>query len=81
LPAAAYRAYRQWRAVQPLPESDGGSREWRHREPKHLFGDRYVRTVLDALQSRQITLAKASDCLDSLKTKDIRTLERFYAGA
>jgi len=37
--------------------------------------------VLDALESRHITLAKASDCLDSLKVKDIRELERFYAGS
>jgi Zn-dependent peptidase ImmA (M78 family)/transcriptional regulator with XRE-family HTH domain len=81
LNVGVYAAYRQWRAAQPAPEEDGGSRKWRPREPKHLFGDRYVRTVLDALDSRHITLAKASDCLDSLKIKDIRELERFYAGS
>ena len=81
LSAGLYAAYRQWRAAQTVPEGGSGSREWRHREPKHLFGDRFVRTVLDALQSRHITLAKASDYLDSLKVKDIRELERFYAGS
>ncbi|HRH16773.1 MAG TPA: ImmA/IrrE family metallo-endopeptidase [Aquabacterium sp.] len=81
LPPALYAAYRQWRAAQPQQEGGSGSREWRHREPKHLFGDRFVRTVLDALQSRHITLAKASDYLDSLRVKDIRELERFYAGS
>jgi len=81
LPSGLYAAYRQWRAAQPVQDGTGGSREWRHREPKHLFGDRFVRTVLDALESRHITLAKASDCLDSLKVKDIRELERFYAGS
>lgn len=81
LPGWAYAAYRQWWAAQPVFDAGSGSREWRHREPKHLFGDRFVRTVLDALDCRQITLAKASDCLDSLKVKDIRELERFYAGS
>lgn len=81
LASEAYANYRRWWAAQPLPDAGSGSREWRHREPKHLFGDRFVRTVLDALDARQITLAKASDCLDSLKVKDIRELERFYAGS
>lgn len=81
LPYGVYASYRQWRAAQPAQDGSGGSREWRHREPKHLFGDKFVRTVLDALESRQITLAKASDCLDSLKVNDIRELERYYAGS
>lgn len=81
LPSGLYAAYRQWRGSLLPADVGAGSREWRHREPRHLFGDRYVRTVLDALESRQITLAKASDWLDSLKVKDIRELERFYAGS
>jgi hypothetical protein len=59
---------------------DGGSRKYRHREPKHVFGDTFVRTVLDALNARHITLAKASSYLDSLKIKDLHQLERYYAG-
>ena len=53
---------------------------YRYREPKHVFGDTFVRTVLDALNARHITLAKASSYLDSLKIKDLHQLENFYAG-
>ena len=53
---------------------------YRHREPKHIFGDRFVSTVLDALNSRHITLSKASSYLDSLKINDLHELERHYAG-
>lgn len=75
-----YVAYRQWRRQAPTKKTDGGSREWRHREPKHIFGDTFVRTVLDSLNERQITLAKASSYLDSLKIKDLHQLQRHYAG-
>lgn len=78
---AQYAAYRAWRDSQPRVDKEGGSREYRHREPKHVFGDRFVRTVLSALSSRQITLAKASDYLDGLKIKDLHQLEKLYAGA
>jgi Zn-dependent peptidase ImmA (M78 family) len=75
-----YQKYRQWRD-RPLPSPDpGGSRIYRNREPKHIFGDRFVRTVLDSLSARQITLAKASTYLDSIKVSDIHKLERHYAG-
>lgn len=80
LPQSEYSAYRQWRTNQVFPEKDGGSRKYRHREPKHVFGDPFVRTVLGALNNRQITLAKASGYLDSIKIKDLHQLERFYAG-
>ena len=78
---AEYLAYREWRDEQPRGEGTGGSRGYRHREPKHIFGDRFVRTVLDALSSRQITLSRASDYLDGLKIKDLHQLEKLYAGA
>lgn len=45
LPQAQYAAYRHWRAAQPAPEQDRGTRMYRHREPSHIFGDRFVRTV------------------------------------
>lgn len=80
LPKAQYTAYRQWCATRELPQKTGGSREYRNREPKHIFGDGYVRTVLDALNSRRITLAKASTYLDNLKISDLHKLERHYAG-
>lgn len=80
LPRARYQAYRDWRAQVKWPEKDGGNRGFRHREPKHIFGDVFVRTVLDALSGRYITLAKASRYLDGLKINDLHELERHYAG-
>ena len=80
LPQFQYTAYRKWRKESARPKTDGGSRVYRHREPMHVFGDTFVRTVLDALNARQVTLAKASSYLDSLKIKDLHRLERYYAG-
>jgi len=80
LPRKEYAAYRAWREETVPAEGDGGSRAYRHREPKHVFGDTYVRAVLDALSARHITLAKASSYLDNLKIKDVHLLERHYAG-
>ncbi len=80
LPKTQYLAYREWWSKRPsLPQNEGGSRH-RHREPKHIFGDNFVRTVLDALNARQITLAKASSYLDNIKITDLHQLERHYAG-
>jgi Zn-dependent peptidase ImmA (M78 family)/plasmid maintenance system antidote protein VapI len=75
-----YNAYRQWRAKLPVTQKEGGSRQYRYREPRNMFGDTFVRTVLDALNARHITLAKASSYLDSLKIKDLHQLENSYAG-
>ncbi len=75
-----YETYRTWSEQAVMAENDGGSREWRHREPRHIFGDTFVRAVLNSLYARHITLAKASSYLDNLKIKDLHLLERFYAG-
>lgn len=80
LSQASYQAYRDWRAQVVIPEKDGGNRAYRNREPKHVFGDVFVRTVFDALYAKNITLNKASNYLDSLKIKDLRKLEQYYAG-
>lgn len=80
LPNAAYATYRQWSLQRVIPEKEGGSREHRNREPRHIFGDGYVRMVLEAMNARRITLAKASSYLDNLKITDLHKLERFYAG-
>jgi len=80
LPQGRYEAYRQWVAQVPIIEEGGGSRAYRNREPRHIFGDTFVRTVLDSLYARHITLAKASGYLDNLKIKDLHQLERYYAG-
>ena len=81
LPRADYFAYRAWRASLPTPEPSEGGVRWREREPIHIFGDRYVRTVLDALNANQISLARASDHLDSLKINSLHALEAVYADA
>jgi Zn-dependent peptidase ImmA (M78 family) len=80
LSRAQYQAYRKWREETHWPETDGGSRQYRHREPRHIFGDTFVRTVLGALHARSVTLTRASSYLDSLKIQDLHRLERFYAG-
>lgn len=76
-----YAAYRAWLGSLELPQASGGTRQYRHREPKHIFGDRFVRTVLDSLNNGYITLSKASTYLDGLKISDLHQLERHYAGA
>jgi Zn-dependent peptidase ImmA (M78 family) len=75
-----YAAYRQWKNSRRVEEKDGGNRAYRHREPKHVFGDVYVRTVLGALSGKRISLSKACSYLDNLKVKDIHLLEGYYAG-
>lgn len=80
LPQSSYALYRQWRAQTPFLAKTGGTRVYRYREPKHVFGDSFVRTVLDALNGNHISLAKASTYLDSLKIKDLHQLESHYAG-
>jgi Zn-dependent peptidase ImmA (M78 family) len=76
---AQYNAYKKWRTATVSAQEDTGNRMYRHREPKHIFGDTFVRTVLDALNAHQITLARASNYLDSLKIADLHQLERHYA--
>lgn len=71
-----YAAYRNWWEASVTPPSERGSRMYRHCEPKHVFGNTFVRTVLDA---RHITLAKASTYLDNLKISDLHQLERHLA--
>ena len=75
-----YMAYRQWRAQLPITSSERGSRMYRYREPMHIFGDTFVRTVLDAMNARKVTLTKGSSYLDGLKIQDLHKLERYYAG-
>ncbi len=80
LNASTYRAYRRWRHAQPIPIRERGSRKYRAREPLHIFGSRYVKSVFDALHAREITLNKASRYLDNLKIKDVHRLEEYIAG-
>ena len=79
LAQAQYQAYRTWRSQTPYPETDSGSRQWRHREPKAVFGEPFVRTVFEALHARKITLNKASTYLDNIKIVDVHKLEGHLA--
>jgi Zn-dependent peptidase ImmA (M78 family) len=80
LPQAVYMAYRDLVSGRTYSDEDqGGSRAYRYREPRHMFGDRFVRTVLDSLSAQHITLSKASGYLDGLKIADVHALERFCA--
>ena len=82
LPQARYTAYRAHvRGLTPHDDEVTGSRAYRHREPTHIFGNTFVRTVLSAFNSRRITATKACSYLDGLKLTDLHSLERHIAGA
>ncbi|MEO7496693.1 MAG: XRE family transcriptional regulator [Massilia sp.] len=80
LPRAEYEQYRAWHASVVEQARDRAPRLQRHREPKHIFGDTFVRAVLDAMHSKYISLSKASTYLDGLKITDLHKLDRYYAG-
>lgn len=81
LPQDLTKAYRNYvRGSSFVDDESGGSRAYRHREPKHIFGDMFVRTVLNAFGARRITATKACSYLDGLKLTDLHTLERHVAG-
>ncbi|MDP8208832.1 MAG: XRE family transcriptional regulator [Candidatus Electryonea clarkiae] len=74
-----YKAYRRWRADQTQYAVNKGYRLHRYGEPRHLFGNTFVSTILDSLSANKISLNKASSYLDNLKIKDLHKLEGFYA--
>lgn len=76
-----YAAYRAWKQDQVTTPGDGGSREYRYREPVHIFGPTFTRTVLDALAKRRITTNKASGYLDNLTLEALRKLEKHLAAS
>jgi Zn-dependent peptidase ImmA (M78 family) len=80
LARSSYEAYIQWRNARVELAPEATPRLYRHREPKHVFGDSFVRTVLDARSADQISLAKAASYLDGLKLKDFHKLEQYYEG-
>lgn len=79
LEQSEYDDYKAWHQARPAIDEPGGTRLYRHREPRNVFGDPYVRSVLDALDQEKITLNKASKFLDGLKVTDIRKLEHYCA--
>jgi Zn-dependent peptidase ImmA (M78 family) len=76
-----YDNFVKWRDENELNETSAsaGSRAWRYREPLHIFGDSYVRTVLQALEEKKLTLVKASRYLDDLKLSALKQLESHCA--
>ena len=80
LTESEYANYKLWRSKQILSQSTGGSRQYRHREPRHLFGENFVSVVLQSLSEKKISLVTASQYLDNLKAEDVRKLEAFYEG-
>ncbi|AVP96440.1 peptidase [Ahniella affigens] len=75
-----YNAYRDWCSrLEPAIEDSGGNRQYRYREPRHLFGDPFVRVVLTSLSNQKITLNRASTFLDNLKIHDLHQLEQYCA--
>ncbi len=77
-----YTAYRTYvRGLTFDDDESTGNRAYRHREPKHIFGDTFVRTVLNAFGARKITATKACSYLDGLRLSDLHSLERHVAGA
>ncbi|CAG7857580.1 hypothetical protein MCAMS1_02456 [biofilm metagenome] len=80
LPQNQYDAYKVWKNQIPATQIGRGSRDYRYREPKHIFGNTFVKTVLDALYAKHITLAKASSYLDNLKISALHQLEHHIAG-
>ena len=80
LTQALYADYRAMVKQRPVEVNDGGMRH-RFGEPRHIFGDAYVRTVLGALNAREITLNKASSYLDNININDLHKLEKHYANA
>lgn len=78
LPIESYQAYREWKKRLPVPEKSQGGGRYRYKEPVRMFGEPFVRTVLESLHIKQITLARASTYLDNLKIRDLRRLEETH---
>jgi Zn-dependent peptidase ImmA (M78 family) len=74
-----YNNWRIWYKAQNRTAETVGRRLYRHREPRHIFGDPFVKTVLDAHSAGVLTLNKACQYLDNLKITDLHRLEGFYA--
>ena len=81
LDRAQHTQHLQWKAGLPSDPSGRGSRQYRHREPLHLFGRRFVATVFDALAADRMTLNRASGLLDDLKVSDLHQLRAHLADA
>ncbi|WP_151816796.1 ImmA/IrrE family metallo-endopeptidase [Acinetobacter junii] len=79
----SFRAYRkeQYDKNRKLAfkEQKGIPRK-RYLEPKQMFGEGYVRVIMDALHHKLVTINKASNYLDGIKVKNIKEIERSIYG-
>lgn len=76
--SSIYGQYKDWldQKLKNKKTKETIPRSYRDREPLHLFGDGFVRTVIDAKNMRKISLSKASDYLDKLNLTDMKKLEQ-----
>ncbi len=75
-----YQNYREWKRNQPVPATTGEKRvRYRYLEPRNIFGDPFVKVVLDAYRNDVVTLAKACSYLDNIKIDYVHKLEDKYA--
>ena len=58
-----------------------GAVRHRHREPLGIFGMKYVRTMLDALNDGELTLSESCGYLGRIQAKEVRALERHLLDA
>ncbi len=77
VPRQSYQDYRTWLDKQQTSDESGGTRQYRYREPLHIFGVKFVKTVFDSVYAENLTLSKACDYLDGIKIKDVHELERY----
>ncbi len=79
LPQGKYEEYVAWRRELIVVHASRTITHPHLHDLKQKYGDVFVKTVLDALDRRYITLPKASSYLDGLKLDDLHALERSYA--
>jgi len=75
-----YFKFNNWRKETLKPKSNYYGKRNRYKEPINIFGERYVRTILEALSENQITLTKACSYLDNIKLKALHELKSYYVG-
>lgn len=77
-----FRAYRKekFEKDRKLSSKEQSGRRYRSLEPQHMFGDGYVRVIMDALHNKLVTINKASNYLDGIKVKNIKEIERSIYG-
>jgi Zn-dependent peptidase ImmA (M78 family) len=76
---AQFDALESFLKARDTQSSSGGDRSYRHREPVHLFGTSFAKTVFEALDRKVITSSRAGRYLDNINLSDVRKLEGYVA--